>query len=399
MASKVELEKFDGKGDFSLWKQKMKAILVQQRVSKALEDPEGYSEALKSKPDAILEMNEIAYSSIFLHLTDNVLRQVSEQKTAVELWKRLDDLFMIKTLPNKVYLLEKLFSFKMDPSKDLDINLNDFNKLVQNLSIVDKKFDDEDLSVILLNSLPDHFKEQNGVAKRMNRTIMNKVRCLLISSGVPKGFWGEAVATAVFLINRCPSTTIQSKTPEELWKGKPPDLSYLKVFGCTAYAHQKEGKLDIRAKKCVFLGYPDGVKEIKEGISAKDDTQIKVKPLEETEFDDHIDSEQSEVPDITPDVSENLPDINDIGDVISDSESDEIMQEETSLHSHSNGPSRAGSAHKNELGSYGDEPSPGSVRPHFVGSVRPTIRGPNEPEPSRLGSAFFFCKDLKIKPF
>ncbi|KAL2498694.1 Uncharacterized protein Adt_24244 [Abeliophyllum distichum] len=165
MGSKVELENFDGNGDFSLWKQKMKAILVQQRISKALEDPEGYLEALKAKPDSILEMNEIAYSSIFLHLTDNVLRQVSEQKTAVELWKRLNDLFMIKTLPNKVYLLEKLFSFKMDPSKDLDVNLDDFNKLVQNLSNVDKKFDDEDLFVILLNSLPDHFKDVKNVIK------------------------------------------------------------------------------------------------------------------------------------------------------------------------------------------------------------------------------------------
>ncbi|KAL2487477.1 Uncharacterized protein Adt_32233 [Abeliophyllum distichum] len=125
----------------------------------------------------------------------------------------------------------------MDPSKDLDVNLDDFNKLVQNLSNVDKKFDDEDLSVILLNSLPDHFKDefdnfckdkgierhrsvrftpqQNGVAERMNKTIMNKVRCLLISSGVPKGFWGEAVATAVYLISRCPSSAIQSKTPKK----------------------------------------------------------------------------------------------------------------------------------------------------------------------------------------
>ncbi|KAL2485757.1 Retrovirus-related Pol polyprotein from transposon TNT 1-94 [Abeliophyllum distichum] len=91
-------------------------------------------------------------------------------------------------------------------------------------------------------------------------TIMNKVRCLLISYGVPKGFWGEAVATAVYLINRCPSSTIQSKTLEELWKRRPPVLTHLKIFRCAAYAHQREGKLDPRAQKCVFLGYPEGVK-------------------------------------------------------------------------------------------------------------------------------------------
>ncbi|KAI5653749.1 hypothetical protein M9H77_30936 [Catharanthus roseus] len=71
--------------------------------------------------------------------------------------------------------------------------------------------------------------EQNGVAERMNRTIMEKVRYLMVSSGIPKPFWGEAASTAVYLINRSPST----------------------------------GKLDPRSRKGVFLGYPSGVKGYK----------------------------------------------------------------------------------------------------------------------------------------
>ncbi|MQL05556.1 transposase, partial [Escherichia coli] len=47
--------------------------------------------------------------------------------------------------------------------------------------------------------------QQNGIAERMNRTILERVRCMLLSAGLPKSFWGEAAATAVYLINRCPS--------------------------------------------------------------------------------------------------------------------------------------------------------------------------------------------------
>ena len=66
--------------------------------------------------------------------------------------------------------------------------------------------------------------------------------------------------TATYLINRSPSTALEFKTPEEKWKGKPPNLSHLRVFGCSAYAHQSEGKLEPRALKCIFLGYPQGTK-------------------------------------------------------------------------------------------------------------------------------------------
>ncbi|KAI5666455.1 hypothetical protein M9H77_16308 [Catharanthus roseus] len=90
-----------------------------------------------------------------------------------------------------------------------------------------------------------HNLQQNGVAERMNRTIMDKVRCLMVSSGIPKPFRGEVVSTVVYLINRSPSTTINFKTPLEWWSGEPPNLSNLRVFGHAAFAHQKEGNLPL----------------------------------------------------------------------------------------------------------------------------------------------------------
>ncbi|GKF06570.1 retrovirus-related pol polyprotein from transposon TNT 1-94, partial [Tanacetum coccineum] len=102
--------------------------------------------------------------------------------------------------------------------------------------------------------------QQNRVAERMNKTLMDKVRCLLIQSGLPKTFWAEATCTAAYLINRSPSTAIEKKTPMEMWSGHPSDYGMLRIFGCVAYPHDKQGKLEPRAIKYVLLGYPEGVK-------------------------------------------------------------------------------------------------------------------------------------------
>ncbi|KAL2493081.1 Integrase catalytic domain-containing protein [Abeliophyllum distichum] len=102
--------------------------------------------------------------------------------------------------------------------------------------------------------------QQNGVAERMNRTLLNKVRCMLLSSGLPKLFWGETVVTAVYLCNRSPSSALNFKVLESVWSKRPVDYSHLKIFGCAAYAHQNIGKLEPRSLKCVLLGYGENTK-------------------------------------------------------------------------------------------------------------------------------------------
>ncbi|CAM8994640.1 unnamed protein product [Rhodiola kirilowii] len=105
--------------------------------------------------------------------------------------------------------------------------------------------------------------QQNGTAERMNRTLLEKARCLLLSSGMKNSMWGEAVITACYLINRSASSAIDFKTPFEMWFGRKPSLSHLRPFGCTAYAHASQGKLQPRALMCVMLGYPEGTKGYK----------------------------------------------------------------------------------------------------------------------------------------
>ena len=108
--------------------------------------------------------------------------------------------------------------------------------------------------------------QQNDVAKRMNRTIAKRARCLRLNAGLAKNFWAEAVNMACFLINRSPRARLDGRVSEEVWTGSEVDYSSLRVFGCPAYVHvssDERSKLDAKSKQCVFLGYQKGVKGFK----------------------------------------------------------------------------------------------------------------------------------------
>ncbi|KAG6578193.1 Gag-Pol polyprotein [Phytophthora cinnamomi] len=108
---------------------------------------------------------------------------------------------------------------------------------------------------------PPYTPQLNGVAERMNRTLVECARCMLEHAGLSKGYWGEAVVTATFLRNRCPTRAIShDKSPHQVWTGKKPLLANLKVFGCHAYVlvpKAKRSKFDARSVRCRFLGYSE----------------------------------------------------------------------------------------------------------------------------------------------
>lgn len=163
MSAKFELEKFDGKEDFNLWRKKLKAISVQLKVSKILDKPEDLLEPLSEAKKR--EMDEIAFSTTILYLFDSVLRQVDEITTTVELWKKLEIMYLKKSLTNKILLKERLFGYRMDPSKSLDDNLDEFVKIFLDVTNIGEKIDDENQTIILLNSLPESYKEIKATIK------------------------------------------------------------------------------------------------------------------------------------------------------------------------------------------------------------------------------------------
>ena len=131
------------------------------------------------------------------------------------------------------------------------------------------EFCNKQLSKILMESGIQHqtsvpySPQQNGVAERMNRSVVERARCMLFHAGLPKIFWAEAVTNAVYLINRSVCSAISGCTPEEVWTKKKPDLSNLRVFGSRVLAQipkEKRQKWDSKAKEYIFVGYLENTK-------------------------------------------------------------------------------------------------------------------------------------------
>jgi hypothetical protein len=104
--------------------------------------------------------------------------------------------------------------------------------------------------------------QQNGVVERRNQTAVGMVRALLKQRGMPTVFWGEAVVTTVYILNRSPTNALNGRTPYKAWHGRKLTVSHIRVFGCLTFAKELGhiGKLDDRSTPGVFIGYADGSK-------------------------------------------------------------------------------------------------------------------------------------------
>ncbi|GJZ22358.1 retrotransposon protein, putative, ty1-copia subclass [Tanacetum coccineum] len=103
---------------------------------------------------------------------------------------------------------------------------------------------------------PPYTPQHNGVSERRNRTLLDMVRSMMNLTTLPLSFWDYALESAARILNMVPTKKVD-KTPYELWFGKVPNLSYLKVWGCEALVKRDTpDKLQQRSVKCIFIGYP-----------------------------------------------------------------------------------------------------------------------------------------------
>ncbi|KAJ0620998.1 putative RNA-directed DNA polymerase [Helianthus annuus] len=99
--------------------------------------------------------------------------------------------------------------------------------------------------------------QQNGVVERKHRHLLNLARSLLFQSGVPLSFWSDCVLTAVYIINRLPSSVLLGKSPFELMFGFKPSFAHFRIFGCLCFSTilNDTDKMSFNAEKCVMIGY------------------------------------------------------------------------------------------------------------------------------------------------
>ncbi|POM71957.1 LOW QUALITY PROTEIN: Integrase catalytic core protein [Phytophthora palmivora] len=153
---------------------------------------------------------------------------------------------------------------------NLETQFNQYDSEVQRLQSDNGK-EYEKLGQIIFDRYDTHAQftnaytpQQNGVAERQMRTILERVRALLIDGDLPRQLWGECCQYVTHLINVTTSSVLPTGvTPYELWHGKKPSLTYIKVFGCAAFALTPEphrNKLEARAKLCMIVDLPQNKK-------------------------------------------------------------------------------------------------------------------------------------------
>eukprot|EP00253_Pinus_taeda_P022018 PITA_22018 len=161
----------------------------------------------------------------------------------------------------------------------------------------------------------------------MNKTLMERERSMLSGARLGQEFWAEAGDTACYLVNRSPSSALEDRTPQEVWAGKKPSLSHLRVFGCDAYVHvpkENRTKLDSKSEKCIFIGEVKDV--IKHEVQPKEPVKIEFE-LKEEESDSVAEEESEDEEPQTPAVRRSARERRQTVEEVVDSEDGKLWKE------------------------------------------------------------------------
>jgi hypothetical protein len=151
---KFEVERFDGTGNFRLWQRRVKDLLAQQGLQKALHE---------TKPTDMvdadwLELQEKAAGLIRLCVSDEVMYHILDLTSPKEVLDKLESRYLSKMRMNRLFAKVRLYSLKMQEGSDLQQHVNTLNNIITELVKLGVKVDDEDSAIMLLCSLPSSYK-------------------------------------------------------------------------------------------------------------------------------------------------------------------------------------------------------------------------------------------------
>ena len=246
--AKYEIEKFNGKNDFSLWHVKMLSLLVQQGLLRALKGKD-YLPAQLSEEEKE-DLLEHTQGAIQLSLADEVLREVVEEKTAAGLWLKLESRYMTKSLTNRLYMKQRLYTIWMKEGTPVSNHLDEFNRVILNLKNIDCKVDDEDQALIMLCSLPtsfEHFVDTMLYGSGRDTISINDVKDALNSKELKKRAsenWGDNQAEGLVARDRSNEKGSSSNGGRSRSKSRK-----VKCFYCKKEGHIKSECNLLKAKK------------------------------------------------------------------------------------------------------------------------------------------------------
>ena len=160
-------------------------------------------------------------------------------------------------MKNKHESFEKFKEFKSEVEKQIGKNIKVLRS-DRGGEYLSTEFDEFlKLHGIISQRTPPGTPQLNGVSERRNRTLLNMVRSMMSYTDLPISFWGYALYTACYILNRIPSKSVPT-TPFEIWKGRKPSLKHVKIWGCPAFIKKlNTDKLETRSLKGRFVGYPN----------------------------------------------------------------------------------------------------------------------------------------------
>ena len=152
---KVDINRFDGKSNFSLWQARVKDVLIQQGLIDALICNERPS-TMEEKNWTWIQMQTV--SMIRLYLADDVVIHVLNESSPTVLWEKLEELYMAKSLTNALFLWKQFYQLRMTEGQSVQEHLSNFQRILTNLLSVGEKVEEKTRALVLLSSLPRSFE-------------------------------------------------------------------------------------------------------------------------------------------------------------------------------------------------------------------------------------------------
>lgn len=163
----------------------MKNLLISQKLHKALAGKEQKHVSMKDEDWEELDLE--ARATIILCLERDVAFLVNEEATAVVVWSKLENNFMMKTLTNRIYLKSKLYTCKMEEGTSIWDYVNKFDRIISDLKDIDVKIDEEDQTLMLLLSLPESYENLVQTLMLVGDTLtMDETRTSLLADDLRK---------------------------------------------------------------------------------------------------------------------------------------------------------------------------------------------------------------------
>nr|GEV79379.1 zinc finger, CCHC-type [Tanacetum cinerariifolium] len=173
MGAKFDIEKFDGTGDFGLWRIKIRALLIQHGCEAA---PEVLPTDMEAQTKAELKK---AHSAVILCLCNKVLREVTGETTVAEAWSKVKTLYMTNSLANKLYLKKKkLYTFYMPAGRKIFEHIDEFNKIVLDL----ENIEGDDGEGLYVRGRTDHKYLRQSRGKSRSKSRGGRLKCYICQS-------------------------------------------------------------------------------------------------------------------------------------------------------------------------------------------------------------------------